>query len=68
VASPNNFLTSVATLLTILKNQMVVMGAGGHSARLTVIEGVPVSSGYYVEADLDSLPGYEWRSIDHPWI
>jgi len=50
------------------RGQMVVMGAGGHSARLTVIEGVPVSSGYYVEADLDGLPGYEWRSIDHPWI
>jgi hypothetical protein len=29
---------------------------------------VPVSSGYYVEADLDGDPGYEWRSGDHPWI
>jgi len=48
--------------------QMVVTGAGGNSARLTVIEGVPVSSEYYVEADLDGLPGYEWRSVDHPWI
>jgi hypothetical protein len=49
------------------RGQMVVRGAGGNSARLTVIEGIPVSSGYYVEADLDGLPGYEWRGIDHPW-
>lgn len=48
--------------------QMVVTGSGGRSARLTVIDGVPVSSGYYVEADLDGLPGYEWRSVDRPWI
>jgi hypothetical protein len=50
------------------RGQMIVTGAGGNSARFTVIEGVPVSSGYYVEADLDGLPGYEWWSIDHPWI
>jgi hypothetical protein len=49
------------------RGQMVVRGADGNSARLTVIEGIPVSSGYYVEADLDGLPGYEWSSIDHPW-
>ena len=49
------------------RGRMVVRGAGGNSARLTVIEGIPVSSGYYVEADFDGLPGYEWRGIDHPW-
>ena len=45
----------------------VVTGSGGRSARLTVIDAVPESSGYYVEADVDGIPGYEWRSIDHPW-
>jgi len=50
------------------RGQIVVTGAGGNSARLTVIEGVPFSSSYYVEADFDGLPGYEWRSIDHLWI
>lgn len=49
------------------RGQMVVTGAGGNSVQFTVIEGVPVSSGYYVEADLDGLPGYEWRSVDRPW-
>jgi hypothetical protein len=47
---------------------LVVTGSGGRSARLTVIDAIPESWGYYVEADVDGLPGYEWRSIiDHPW-
>jgi hypothetical protein len=46
---------------------LVVTGSGGRSARLTVIDAVPESLGYYVEADVDGIPGYEWRSIDHPW-
>ena len=46
---------------------LVVTGSGGRSARLTVIDAVPVSSGYYVEADVDGIPGYEWRFTDHPW-
>lgn len=49
------------------RGQMVVTGVGGNSAQLTVIEGVPVSSGYYVEADLDGIPGYEWRGVDRSW-
>jgi len=46
---------------------LVVTGSGGGSARLTVIDAVPESWGYYVEADVDGIPGYEWRSTDHPW-
>jgi hypothetical protein len=46
---------------------LVVTGSGGRSARLTVIDAVPESSGYYVEADVDGIPGYEWRFTDHPW-
>ena len=46
---------------------LVVTGSGGRSARLTVIDAVPESSGYYVEADVDGILGYEWRSTDHPW-
>lgn len=41
------------------RGEVVVTGAGGNSARLTVIDGVPVSSGYYVEAGLDGVAGYE---------
>jgi len=47
--------------------RLVATGDGGNSIRLTVIDGVPVSSGYYVEADLDGIPGYEWIGADHPW-
>ena len=46
---------------------LVVTGSGGGSARLTVIDAVPESWGYYVEADVDGIPGFEWRSTDHPW-
>lgn len=42
--------------------------AGGRSARLTVNGAIPESTIYYVEAEVDGIPGYEWRSIDHTWI
>lgn len=67
VATPTAFRTYAGYELPS-SGQMVVTGAGGNSARLTVIEGIPVSSGYYVEADLDGVPGYEWRSLDQSWI
>lgn len=46
---------------------LLVTGSGGRSARLVVISAVPESPGYYVEADLDGIPGYEWRGDDQSW-
>ena len=45
-----------------------ITGSGGRSARLVVNSAVPESLGYYVEADLDGIPGYEWSSGDHSWL
>ncbi|MGB6410868.1 MAG: hypothetical protein WBF16_06680 [Candidatus Deferrimicrobiaceae bacterium] len=45
-----------------------VDGSLGRSAQLVVIDGIPESSGYFVEADLDADGTYEWTSITYPWI
>ena len=47
---------------------LVVTGSEGRSAQLVVIDGIPESSGYFVEADLDADGTYEWTSITYPWI
>lgn len=47
---------------------LLVEGSEGRKARLVVIDGIPESSGYIVEADLEPDGIYEWISIDHPWI
>jgi len=46
---------------------LLVTGSGARSTRLVVNSAVPQSPGYYVEADLDGIPGYELRGIDHSW-
>lgn len=49
---------------------LLFSGSGGRSGRFVVINTVPespVSLGYYVEADLDGIPGYEWNWSDHSW-
>ena len=47
---------------------LVVTGEGGRRARLVVIDGIPESPGYFVEADLDANGSYEWVSPDFPWV
>lgn len=47
---------------------LVVEGSGGASARLVVVETVPESLLYYIDADADGDGFYEWRSADRPWV
>jgi len=46
---------------------LLITGNGGRSTRLVVNSAVPQSPGYYVEANLDGIPGYEWKYDDRPW-
>ena len=47
---------------------LLITGSGGRSARLVVNSAVPESPGYYIEADLDGIPGYEWRGNGQSWL
>ena len=46
---------------------LLITGNGGRSTRLVENSAVPQSPGYYVEANLDGIPGYEWKYDDRPW-
>ena len=47
---------------------LLVRGSAGKQARLVVVDGIPESSGYFVQADLNGDDVFEWTSLTYPWV